>query len=182
MAGGRSTRMGAPKATIEFRGRALVEYPIAAFAAAEIEAVVVAKRETGLPKLNVPVWLEPDDPAHPLQGIVTALERAGGRPVVVCGCDMPFVTAELLSNLAEREQPLVVPRAGGRLHPLLARYEPALLEPLRSALRAREPMQETVAQLGPVVLDERELRAFGAPERLLFNINERADLERAERL
>ena len=51
-------------------------------------------------------------------------ERAGGRAVLVCACDMPFVTAELVAHLAARAG-TAVPEAGGRLHPLLARYEPA---------------------------------------------------------
>jgi molybdopterin-guanine dinucleotide biosynthesis protein A len=182
MAGGRGTRLGAPKAAIELAGRPLVEYPLAAFSDAAIRAVVVAKSDTPLPELEADVWLEPDDPAHPLCGIVTALERADGRAVLVCGCDMPFVSPALLTKLVSHEGRLVVPRAGGHLHPLLARYDPFLLEPLRAALDERRALQSAVMDLEPVVIEEPELRALGDPELLLFNVNERADLERAEQL
>ena len=45
-----------------------------------------------------------------------------------------------------------MPRAGGRLQPLLARYEPAALAALRSA-PADEPLTATVEALAPSVLE-----------------------------
>ena len=57
-----------------------------------------------LPPLDVPVWLEPDEPFHPLTGLVAALER--GEPVVAVACDQPWVTAELLAGSR-------TPRGGG---------------------------------------------------------------------
>jgi molybdenum cofactor guanylyltransferase len=182
LAGGRGTRMGAPKASLDLGGRSLIEHPLNAFAHAQIEAVVVAKRTTSLPPLSIDVWREPDEPTHPLCGIVTALERAGGRAVVACGCDMPFVSPGMLSSLATTNQRLVVPKAGGCLHPLLARYEPVLLEPLRAALADGRPVQETVAALEPMLISEPELHELGDPELILFNINEPDDLERAEQV
>jgi molybdenum cofactor guanylyltransferase len=182
LAGGQGTRIGEPKATLELGGRLLLEHPLNAFSHAEIEAVVVAKLSTSLPPLPVEVWREPDEPTHPLRGIVTALEHAEGRAVLICGCDMPFVSPGLLTSLATSDAPLVVPQAGGRLHPLLSRYEPQLLEPLRRALDELRPLQETVAGLEPTVIDEAELHELGDPELLLFNVNEPADLEQAERI
>ena len=181
LAGGRGRRMGAPKGGIELCGRPLIGYPLAAIAASGMQAVVVAKGATALPPLDVPVWLEPDEPTHPLLGIVSVLEQAGS-PVVICGCDMPFVTPALLGHLARLEAPLAVPSVNGRLHPLIARYEPSLTEPLARALASREPLQVAVARLEPTLVDEEELRRFGDPERLLFNVNTPADLAEAERL
>jgi molybdopterin-guanine dinucleotide biosynthesis protein A len=173
--------MGAPKATLDLGGRPLVLHPLAAFTAAGLEAVVVAKERTELPPLAVPVWREPDEPSHPLAGIVAALARAG-RPLVVCACDMPFVTPSLLSLLARREERLVLPRAGGRLHPLLARYDPALLQRLKAGLREPRALRDIVSELDPALLQERELCRLGDPERLLFNVNTPGDLERAREL
>ena len=53
-------------------------WPLEAARAAGLEAVVVAKAGTPLPALDVPVWIEPDEPSHPLAGLVHALERAAG--------------------------------------------------------------------------------------------------------
>jgi molybdopterin-guanine dinucleotide biosynthesis protein A len=182
LAGGRGSRMGAPKAAIELGGRLLLEHPLNAFAHAGIDAVVVAKAGTPLPPLPVEIWPEPDEPTHPLRGIVTALEHSDGRAVLVCGCDMPFVSPGLLTTLAATDERLVVPQAGGRLHPLLARYAPELLEPLRDALDQLSPLQETIAQLEPTLIGDAELHDLGDPALLLFNVNEQADLEQAEKL
>jgi molybdopterin-guanine dinucleotide biosynthesis protein A len=182
LAGGRGTRIGEPKATLTLGGRMLLEHPLNAFAHAGIEAVVVAKPSTSLPPLPVEVWREPDEPSHPLLGIVTALEHAGGRAVLVCGCDMPFVSPGLLTMLASTERRLVVPQSDGRLHPLLGRYEPELLEPLRSALDELRPLQEAIAELQPTLIGDAELHDLGDPALLLFNVNEQADLEQAEKL
>jgi molybdenum cofactor guanylyltransferase len=182
LAGGRSSRIGAPKATLELGGRPLISYPLAAMVAAGLETIVVAKPDSELPEMGNEVWPEPQEPSHPLLGIVTALQRAAGRPVLVCGCDMPFVTAELISHLAHRDGPIVLPFAGGRYHPMLARYQPSLAPALASALEQQRPLQQVVAASGPELIDERGLAPFGDPERLLFNVNTPADLERAREL
>jgi molybdopterin-guanine dinucleotide biosynthesis protein A len=174
--------MGGPKAGVTLAGALLIEYPVRALRAAGLDTVVVAKRARPVPVLDsAAVWHEPDDPTHPLTGIVEALARAQ-RPVVVCGCDVPFVAPALLRHLAALDAPLAVIGHGGRLHPLIARYEPGLLEPLRAALTARRPLHEVVQELGARILGDRELEMYGDPERLVFNVNTRHDLARAEAL
>jgi molybdenum cofactor guanylyltransferase len=182
LAGGRSTRLERPKATASLGGRPLLDYPLRALEAAGIETVLVAKRDTPLPPDAAPVWEEPDEPVHPLLGIVTALEQADGRAVLACGCDLPFLTPELVAHIAGVDAPLVIPRAGGRLHPLFARYTAGLLPVLREALERESPLHETLIPLQPAIVDEQELGRFGDPARLLFNVNTPEDLERAEEM
>ena len=180
MAGGRGRRLGRPTATAPLAGRPLVEHPLEALRESGLPAVVVAKPDTELPGGAAEVWREPAQPLHPLCGIVHALERAGG-PVVVVGCDLPFVAAGLLRWLADRPEPLVVAASAGRLHPLLARYDPALAPALRGGLEGGRALREVVSELSPRVVDEPLLRRFGDPERLTFNVNTPGDLRRAER-
>ncbi len=114
--------------------------------------------------------------------IASALRHARDRPLVVIACDMPFADAGLLGWLASAPEPLVVPSVAGRLQPLHARYDPALLPLLEAALGRAEPLQETVASLEPRVIEEKELARFGDPHRICFNVNAAEDLERAEEL
>jgi molybdopterin-guanine dinucleotide biosynthesis protein A len=95
---------------------------------------------------------------------------------------MPLVPAQLLAHLAGRRERLVVPHFGNRLHPLVARYDPALVAPLSAALRSSRSLQSIVSELEPELIDERELRGIGDPARLLFNINTPGALEEARRL
>lgn len=179
LAGGAGRRLGGAKATARLAGRALVEYPLEALAAAGIEAVVVAKPETELPALAVPVLRELDEPRHPLLGIVTALRAAAGRPVLAVACDLPLVTPALLAALAAAPEPLVLAAPGGEAQPLLGRYAPQLLPDLEAALAREEPLRRTVAALRPRLLADPELARFGDPAELLLNVNDSSDLERA---
>ena len=184
LAGGAGRRIGGGKAAIELRGVPLVRYPVRALQTVLAEVVVVAKQASELPPLpGVPVWIEPPEPRHPLAGIVHALEVAGaaaagggraGRSILVCAGDLPFASPDLVERLARadaRGAAAVVPRAGGRLQPLLARYEPAALRPLASALRRDPPasLTDAVAALEPYVLACDDARPF-------FNVNAPEDL------
>lgn len=173
LAGGAGRRIGGAKAALALDGTPLIAYPIAALREALGDVAVVVKRTTELPALpGVAIWIEPDAPRHPLLGVVEALRRADGRAVLVCAADMPFVTAALVRELATVDAcgaAAVVPRAGGRLQPLLARYEPAALAALEAALAAAGSLTDVVARLGPQVLDV-------ADERPFFNVNAPEDL------
>ncbi len=183
LAGGAGRRIGGGKAAVELCGTPLVVYPLRALQAVLAEVVVVAKRESELPPLpGVPIWIEPPEPRHPLAGIVHALEAAGaaagmeglGREVLVSAGDLPFVGPDLVDLLAHADAggaPAVVPRAGGRLQPLLARYAPAAHAPLAAALAQDPPpsLSDAVAALRPRVLELEDARSF-------FNVNAPEDL------
>jgi molybdopterin-guanine dinucleotide biosynthesis protein A len=204
LAGGRGSRLRGAKPTAKLAGRPLISYPLAALAEAGLETVVVLKpgtdlggqplaRETGLKTTaadgagqrstaaegDVAVLFEPEEPVHPLAGIVAAL-RQTGRPIVVIGCDFPFVPAALLRALADAPEPLVVPAPGGAPQPLVARWTPALLPALEAALDREEPLRRTVAALSPRLLGDADLAPFGDPDRVFFNVNTPADLRAAE--
>jgi molybdopterin-guanine dinucleotide biosynthesis protein A len=180
LAGGQGERVGGAKPSLLLGDRPLIDYPVSAGLEAGADVIVVAKPDTALPPTAAAVLREPEEPSHPLCGIVAALREAGGRAVIVVGCDLPFVTAELIGWLAGLPEPLAVPELDGRLHPLLARYGPRLLAQLERALEDGRPLQEAVRELGPRLIGEEELGRFGEPRRLLFNLNTREDLARAE--
>jgi molybdenum cofactor guanylyltransferase len=180
LAGGRGRRLGgAGKATVELAGRPLLEYPLAALRAVTDELTVVAKRDTALPSLDpaVTVWLEPDEPRHPLAGVVHALRRATGRPVLVCAADMPLVTPAVLARLLAADPGdarAVVPLAGGRLQPVCALYLPAALAALET-FPADARTTDVVEAIGITVVDFDNADAF-------FSVNAPDDLARAAEL
>jgi len=204
LAGGLGRRMGGAKASATLSGRPLIEYPLEAAREAGMEVVVVAKRASALPALDARVLYEPDEPRHPLCGILAAL-RARGRPVVAVACDMPFVNGALLAWLARGgdrrwdagEQASHAARGDGdgedgrcaglapratvvrledRLQPLPALYCPADAPALARALAAERSLRATLAELAPRTIGADALARFGDPRRLLFSVNDARDL------
>ena len=174
LAGGGGRRIGGDKAMVELEGRPLVHYPLNVLRAVLDEVAVVAKQSTVLPGLDVEIaiWLEPEEPRHPLAGVVHALRCARGQPVVVVAGDMPFVTRGLVAALSRersRGAVAVVPRAGGRLQPLCARYEPRALGAL-AGCDLDAPVSHAVGALGPRILewpDEEPFFTVNSPEDIL---------------
>ena len=181
LAGGRSSRFGAPKALAELAGRTLAERAVDAVAAAGLEPAVVAREHSPLPPaLTARVLHDPPGPIHPLRAIATAL--AEGRAAVVLACDLPFVPPPLLAWLGELPDPLAVIEVAGRPQPLLGRYTPALAAELATAADRGEAAGEAVLRLGARRIGEPELRRFGDPGTIAFNVNRPEDLATAEEL
>lgn len=101
LAGGAGRRIGGDKCTVELAGQPLILYPIHALCRVCEQVVVIAKQDTKLPQLagEAEVWIEPDEPHHPLAGVVHALRVATARKLLVLACDMPLVPEELLRRL-----------------------------------------------------------------------------------
>ena len=167
--------MGGDKASVKLGGRHLITYPLEAVWRALGAVAVVAKRDSELPPLpGVVVWIEPDQPRHPLAGIVHALRAAQGRPVVVCAADLPLVGEELIRALAMASgggARTVVACAGDCLQPTLGCYGPAALEPLAFALNdPNRRLTDVVTQIGAdrlEVADPEDLFNVNTPEDLL---------------
>lgn len=154
-------------------GRPLIAYPLAALTGVCERVAVVCKAATELPDLDgAERWDEPDEPRHPLTGIVHALETAGA-PVLVCAVDMPFVTMDACRTLlqATADSAAVVATAEGRIQPVLGLYAPAALTGLRAA-PPDAPLTRTVDALDPV--------RVALPAALLASVNTPAELAEAE--
>ncbi len=170
LAGGAGRRLGSgSKAAAPLAGRPLVEYPLDALAGVCERVAVVCKRGTSLPDLpGAERWDEPDEPRHPLTGIVHALETASA-PVLVCAADMPFVTADACRTLIQGAggSPAVVATAEGVLQPTFGLYAPAALDVLRAA-EPDAPLTRTVEALDParVALPPGLVRSVNTPEEL----------------
>jgi molybdenum cofactor guanylyltransferase len=176
LAGGRGRRIGGDKAIVELEGRALVRYPLETLHEVCDRVAVVAKRDTILPALAgvADLWIEPDEPRHPLAGVAHALALAGGRSVLAVAVDLPLVDAATLRALCAVDPAgaaAVVPRVEGRLQPLCALYLPAAARPL-AAFDASARATDVVEQLGI-----REV-AFADPTPFL-NVNRPEDLLQA---
>jgi molybdopterin-guanine dinucleotide biosynthesis protein A len=126
-----------------------------------------------------------DAPAAALAGIATALAEARNRWVFVLACDMPFPSPALIRGLAERARAgdgpprVVVPAAGGVLHPLCAVYHGALLGEVRARLAAGDLRVQPLARTFGEAVDEAVLRAWDPDLQGLVNVNTPEELRAA---
>jgi len=191
LAGGAARRYGGnPKGLLTVGGRRILDRVVDA-----VQAV------TGTPPLlianasDAAAW-RPDlktlADARPglgtLGGIYTAVTAAPG-PVLCVAWDMPFVPEALLRVLSDRMATggydAVLPESSGRrgLEPLCAIYGPACAPAIARRLDQGDLMAISFhadVRIGIVPLAE--VRRFGDPDELFFNVNTPDDLARAEAL
>jgi molybdopterin-guanine dinucleotide biosynthesis protein A len=137
LAGGRGMRMGGlDKAELRTHdGEALLDRLLRLGRAVQLECVVIgggARRDA---------CVLPDDPPGigPIGGLRSLLVHAGARPVLALACDLPYVSAALISRLAHApaDAPVLAPRdlETGKWQPLFARYDaPRVLPVLDAAI------------------------------------------------
>lgn len=174
LCGGQSSRMGSPKAWLDFEGEPLLARVVRRIAEAASPIVVVAAPGQEIPSLPGEVLVVRDQVSGrgPLQGIAAGLDALGGRVAAafVSSTDVPFIHSSLVRRLhALRGDTfdIAVPRAKGHYHPLSAIY----------GVEARPEIEALLAasRLRPFYLFER-MRTIFADEALLLEGDElRAD-------
>ncbi|WP_081690854.1 molybdenum cofactor guanylyltransferase [Conexibacter woesei] len=175
LAGGRGRRIGGDKAIVELEGRALIHYVLEALHEVCEDVVVTAKRGTILPSLAgaADLWIEPDEPQHPLCGVEHALGLAAGRPILAVAVDLPLIDAATLGAIAGADPggaAVVAPLVHGRLQVLCALWLPRALPGLRSAVTGGARATAVAEELGVRAVDGLDPTAFynvNAPEDLL---------------
>jgi len=183
LAGGKSSRMGADKAFLEFGGRTLLNRALAVTAAV-CDRVTIVGDPSKFGSYG-PVIADVFPGCGPLGGIHAALAQSTADLNVMLAVDMPFVSAELLAFLfaaAEASNAVItVPRVGKGLQPLCAVYRPDFAAVAEHVLRAgKYKIDAAFAGVSTCVVEESELAA-SFPERSFFNVNTPQDWATAER-
>jgi len=138
LAGGRSSRMGTPKAALEWHGSTLLRRTVGIVARATDGPVVVV-RAVGqvLPDLpaGAAVVDDPRDGKGPLQGIAAGLTALAGRAEIafISSTDMPFLHPAFIRRVLrvladDAAVDVALPVARGYPQPLAAAYRVRLAE------------------------------------------------------
>jgi len=186
LAGGAARRFGGrPKGLELVAGIRILDRVVAALFEATGEPPILIANQPDAPGWHAGLRVVPDRIAEAgtLGGLHAAVVEAPA-PVLCVAWDMPFVSAGLLRRLARGlgEADAVLPASGGRrgMEPLCAAYGPAVREPIEAAI-ARGDFRAIAFhdQVRVDILSVEEVRSFGAPERLFFNVNTVDDLRTA---
>jgi molybdopterin-guanine dinucleotide biosynthesis protein A len=152
--------MGGDKVMVELAGRPLITHVATALVTAGCEALAVGRAGP-----VAAIDAVPDDGGGqgPAVGLLTALRKAAGRPVVLVATDQPQLRAATVSRLLELKGPAVVPIADGTRQVLCAVYREDCLDPLTDLVGADPaPSLQTLLDTLPFrAVLEAEWRGWG---------------------
>ncbi len=138
LCGGRSKRMGRPKAFLPFARRTIIEHILNTIRNLFDEIFLVTNDPDSCSHLSVNVVKDILPYRGPLGGILSGLLVSKNPHAFVLACDMPLVSRQLLRSMSsERHQADVVVLAHkGVIEPLLGIYSQNLIKPLEESLFA----------------------------------------------
>lgn len=139
-AGGRSSRMGRDKAWLPFGERSMIEMIVDALKPVSHGVSIIANDDEYL-RLGLPVIKDANRGIGPIEAVRAALASSRAPYVALLGCDLPFVTAELISLLIGlcRDYQAVVPVSRGlKLEPLCAVYSTSALAIVEEMIERRD--------------------------------------------
>ena len=142
LCGGKSTRMGVPKATLPFGDETMLQRVVRLLATVVAPIVVVAARDQSLPPLPDTVTITRDerDSKGPLEGIRAGL-RALPQSVdaaYITSCDVPLLVPPFVERMValSGDHDIAVMEIDGFAHPLSAIYRRSVLPHVESLLAA----------------------------------------------
>ena len=181
LCGGRSTRMGVPKATLPFGSETMLHRVVRLLGTVVDPIVAVAAREQVLPELadGVIVTRDEREQRGPLEGLRAGLKAlpAAVDAAYVTSCDVPLLIPAFVTRMIELlgDNDIAVMEIEGFAHPLSAVYRRGVLPHVESlldqdklrpvflfdAVRTRRVRPEEMSSVDPEL---RTLRNLNTPE------------------
>jgi len=190
LAGGANRRYGSHKALARIGDRTILDRTVEVLSPVVDSVGIVANEPEPYLHAGLPVRPDLRPGLGVLGGILTAVRWAseqGAASAIVLGCDMPFLPSSLIGRIArEATRDLVVlPASEGPrgFEPLCAAYGTATAGAIELALERGD--RAIVSFFGDVdlrILDFDEVRSFGDPARMFWNVNRPEDRTHAERM
>jgi molybdenum cofactor guanylyltransferase len=202
LAGGRSSRMGLPKAALPFGPSTILERLIETLRVAFAEVVIVAAPECDEPfsidrtlagrardlHEGHRLIVERDDDAFggPVGALRRGLARAQGEITFASSCDLPLLRAEVATAICALvgDRDGAIPRVDGKLQPLCAAYRREAAVAALAAMEAAGEQRLTALadRIDARIVEEAALRAIDPELHSLINVNTAQDYSRALRL
>ncbi len=142
LCGGKSTRMGTPKATLPFGSETMLQRVVRLLSEVVSPIVVVAAREQSLPPLSDSIRITRDEreAKGPLEGIRAGLSAL--PPLIdaayITSCDVPLLVPAFVERMIDLigDHDIAVMEIDGFAHPLSAIYRRDTLPHVESLLAA----------------------------------------------
>lgn len=182
LAGGLARRMNnRDKGLINYKGRPMVSYAIAALTSVADQSIINANRNREqYETFGLTVVADQTDTFDgPLAGVLTAMLNTNADVLVVIPCDSPLIKAEhlqrLLATRAENDADVAVAFDGERLHPVFLAIKTSLQSSLQDYLASgQRKLDHWLEQQKMVKAD------FSKEPEIFTNINTLTELSELE--
>jgi molybdenum cofactor guanylyltransferase len=164
LAGGKSSRMGRPKALLPFAGKPLVAH-VAGLAKFVADTPIIVGLVEQCSGLGFRAIADERPRTGPLGGIFTALRATEREWNLILGCDLPFLTREWLEFLVSRTRDssadVMIPVNERGYEPLCAMYRKRAQKGIGAALdRGVRKITDGLAELTLARIEPAEWKRF----------------------
>ncbi|MFL5340668.1 MAG: molybdenum cofactor guanylyltransferase [Gemmataceae bacterium] len=188
LCGGRSSRMGRPKAWLPFGDELMLPRVVRILGEVVSPLVVVAAPGQDVPALprDVAIVRDPEEGRGPLQGLAAGLEALRGQTdaAYLSSCDVPFLKSAFVRRLIDLlgDHSICVPHVGDFHHPLAAVYRVDVL-PIVTRLLAENRLRPVFLfdAVPTRVVTAAELADVDPTFQSLRNLNTPAEYEAAQK-
>lgn len=181
LSGGKSKRMGRPKAFLPFEGSTVIGHIVSEIKDLFSEIFIVANEVESFEDLGVDVVKDILPHRGPLGGILSGLMTSSNHYAFVMACDMPLIDKRLVRELVSRRQDndVVVLSHPQGIEPLFGVYSKNCIKPLEESLFAGNlSVQDFLSGLKAGVYEWMPERADAETLPPFFNINTPQDYSR----
>jgi molybdopterin-guanine dinucleotide biosynthesis protein A len=139
LAGGKSTRMKNEKGLILFGKKTLVEHVIESLKKITNNIIIITQNP-GYEKFGYPCYADLFQDKGALGGIYSGLTYSTTQKNLVVGCDMPFLSEKLLSELINEtgEEDVLLTEHMGKAEPLCSIFDKNCITHIRSLIEKNQ--------------------------------------------
>lgn len=174
LAGGQSTRMGADKSFVPFRGKPLISHVLEKVSQLSLPIMLIANNRKLYETFGLPIFGDLQVGKGSLGGLYTALHYSSTSHIICVACDMPCLNPALLRYLIDQRQDFdaVVPQIGEHPQALHAVYRKTCL-PLvaKQVEQGHLKIREFFSLVNCRFVDEQELQTVDPLLASFININ-----------
>ena len=137
LVGGKSSRMGEPKAWLEIENKPIINRTIEIANRITNELIIVSSEDyKPFDTLKTKIVTDQIKGKGPLMAIFTALQSISNSHCLILACDLPFITERILIEMGRKigSHDAVVPLTNNGFEPLCAIYAQSCSSPIESRI------------------------------------------------
>jgi molybdenum cofactor guanylyltransferase len=182
LAGGKSSRIGAEKGLLKWKGRYLAEFSLDILSQV-FKKVIISSSNPEYLKFGCDIYEDEYKNIGPISGIYTGLKRSSTTYTFFLACDMPFIQAKLIQFICSfyQDSSAVIPVSNTGIEPLCALYSKDCIPVIEEMIQKKEYKLNLIAsKINSIkLLKVSDMAEFYQPNSFV-NINTIEDLNKYE--